>query len=69
MATRRTRETTTPTTIEEWADVLGKADTPEAQADAMKGMRKVGASYAQMAVAMGVVPMTARARYLKITAS
>jgi hypothetical protein len=66
---RRTRKAaTTPTTVEEWAEVLAKAENgSDAQAEAMKGMRGAGASYAQMAAAMGVVPMTARSRYLKVS--
>ena len=63
----RTRKATPPTTVEEWATVLTKAENgSDAQVEAMKGMRGAGASYAQMAEAMGVVPMTARARYLKL---
>lgn len=67
--TRRTRKTTTPTTIEKWAGVLSEADTAEAQAETMIGMRTAGASYAQMAVAIGVVPMPALTRCLRVTAS
>jgi hypothetical protein len=60
---------TTPTTVEERAAVLTKAENGSgAQVEAMKGMRAAGASYAQLAAAMGVVPMTARGRYLDVTA-
>jgi hypothetical protein len=64
---RRTR-TRKPTKIEEWAAVLAKTEAgTDGQAEATKGMRDAGASYSQMATAMGVVPMTTRARFLKAT--
>jgi hypothetical protein len=64
-----------PQRLEEGKDLdrLAKALTKteagtDEQTRAMVAMRSAGASYSQMAAAMGVVPMTARARYLKVTA-
>jgi hypothetical protein len=66
----RTRKTPTPTTLSEWREVLAQTETgSDEQVAAMIGMRKAGASYSQMAEAMNVVPMTARARYLRVTGS
>jgi hypothetical protein len=65
---RRARKATTPTTLSEWREVLAQTETgSEEQTAAMIGMREAGASYSQMAEAMGVVPMTARGRYLRAT--
>ena len=58
--TRKPRGRKGPRPRRTGADLLTAADTPEAQAEAMKGMRAAGASYSQMATAMGVVPMTAQ---------
>ena len=63
---RRTRKTTQPTTVEEWATTLTAATTPVDQAKAMKAMRERGASDARMAECMGVTAMTARSRFLKV---
>jgi hypothetical protein len=62
--------TNTPTTAEEWGALLATTEvgTPE-QAEAMRGMRGAGASYALIAEAMGVVPVTAPGRYLKVAAT
>lgn len=66
----RTRKATSPTTVEEWSVVLAETEPgTDTQAEAMRAMRELGASYAQLAVAMGVVPVTARSRYLKAVAS
>jgi hypothetical protein len=66
---RRTRKTTKPTTVEEWGRLLIRAENgSDAQVEAMLAMRELGASYSQIAIAMGVVPMTARARVLKAQA-
>jgi len=46
---------------------IAKATT--ARDNAMLAMRDAGASYAQIAEALGVVPMTARSRVLKAQAS
>ncbi len=68
--TRRTRKATTPTTVEEWSAVLAETEVgSDEQTRAMVAMRELGASYAQLAQAMNVVPMTARSRYLKAVAS
>jgi hypothetical protein len=56
----RTRWTTTPTTVDEWAKVLSKTEVgTDAQAEAMTAVRSLGASYATLAAAMGVAAMSA----------
>jgi hypothetical protein len=63
---RSTRKTTkTLVTVEEWATALAAATTPDTQAEALKGMRSAGASYARMAecsaaLSRGGVPMALR---------
>jgi hypothetical protein len=66
----RTRKTTKPSTIEEWGQLLTRAENgSDARAEAMIVMRELGASFANLATAMGVVPLTARARVLKAQAA
>jgi hypothetical protein len=48
---------------------LSKAKSPEEEATAMKGARAAGARYAKLARATSVVPMMARARYLRVVAA
>lgn len=66
---RRTRKTTKPSTIEEWGQLLTSAENgSDAQAEAIFAVRELGANYANLATAMGVVPLSAKARVLKAQA-
>jgi DNA-directed RNA polymerase specialized sigma24 family protein len=72
-ATAKTIIRTQPQRLEEGKDLtkltkaLANAKSPEAQGRAMLAMRQAGASYAQIADVLGVAPMTARARVLRLS--